>query len=150
MQALQILIIFLAIGTTVISLFPRKEKQGIHLVSLTISVYFFFMCLSFLYFFDTTEPGYQFYTEVPIIPEYCLYFSLGLDGHSLPFLLLTAYIMPICIYAAEPIENDFKDFVVYLLLIELCLTLTFLSTNAFFFYVFFESVLIPMYLLIGK
>jgi NADH-quinone oxidoreductase subunit M len=83
------------------------------------------------------------------MPEYDLNLTFGLDGISLCFLLLTAFIMPICIFASKSIITNYKQFIVYLLLIELFLTLTFLTTNLFFFYVFFEGVLIPMFLIIG-
>ena len=150
MTALLILISTLAYGILFISALPRTEKQGIKILSLLLSIYIFFMSVDLLYWFNPEEVGYQFYFEVPIIPEYCLYLSFGVDSFGLSFLLLTTFIMPICIYAAETIETNYKQFIIYLLLIELCLILTFLSTNAFFFYVFFESVLIPMYFLIGQ
>jgi NADH-ubiquinone oxidoreductase chain 4 len=57
--------------------------------------------------------------------------------------------MPICIFAASSVEKDTKQFLVYLLLIEFFLILSFITTNLFFFYVFFESVLIPMFIMIG-
>ena len=150
MTSLQIIITTLLFGTLFISSLPRTEKEGIQILSLVLSIYIFFMCVDLLYWFKPEEVGYQFYFEVPIIPEYCLYLSFGVDAFGLTFLLLTTFIMPICIYAAEAIEINYKQFIIYLLLIELCLILTFLSTNAFFFYVFFESVLIPMYFLIGQ
>jgi NADH:ubiquinone oxidoreductase subunit 4 (subunit M) len=84
-----------------------------------------------------------------LIPEYNLNLSFGLDGISLCFLLLTAFIMPICIFASHTITQNYKTFIIYLLLIELFLAISFLVTNLLFFYVFFESVLIPMFILIG-
>jgi NADH:ubiquinone oxidoreductase subunit 4 (subunit M) len=76
-------------------------------------------------------------------------FSLGIDGISLVLLALTVFIMPLCIISASSVETDTKKFIIYLLLIELFLIISFITTNLFFFYVFFESVLIPMFILIG-
>lgn len=137
-------------GILFISILPRTEILGIRVLSFLLSIYIFAMCLSLLFFFQPEFVGYQFACSVPIMPQYCLSLSFGVDGINICFLLLTAFIMPICIYAAESTEKNYKQFIIYLLLIELCLILTFLSTNLFFFYVFFESVLIPMYFLIGQ
>jgi NADH:ubiquinone oxidoreductase subunit 4 (subunit M) len=57
--------------------------------------------------------------------------------------------MPICIFASGTVVLNYKQFIIYLLLIELFLILSFTITNLFFFYVFFESVLIPMFIMIG-
>ena len=107
------------------------------------------MTISLYYSFNPLKPNYQFECLVPLIPEYNLNLTFGVDGISLCFLLLTAFIMPICIFAAKNITQNYKQFIIYLILIELFLTLTFLTTNLFFFYVFFEAVLIPMFLIIG-
>jgi NADH-ubiquinone oxidoreductase chain 4 len=92
---------------------------------------------------------FQFVCYLPLIPEYNLNLSLGIDGISLCFLLLTTFIMPICIFASGNMDINYKQFIIYILLIELFLIVSFLVTNLFFFYVFFESVLIPMFIIIG-
>jgi NADH-quinone oxidoreductase subunit M len=107
------------------------------------------MSINLWYHFDQSEIGFQFVCNLPLITEYNLNLSLGVDGFSLCFLLLTAFIMPICIFASGTVDVNSKQFIIYLLLIELFLTLSFLVTNLFFFYVFFESVLIPMFIMIG-
>ena len=150
MKALQLLILTLIFTLTVVSLIPREKKEILKGASLLLSVFFFILCLILAKLFETDVIGSQFRYDIPLLPEYCLNLSFGLEGFGLCFLVLTAYIMPICIFAAESIKDDYKQFIIYLFLIELCLTLTFLSQNIFFFYVFFESVLIPMYFLIGK
>jgi len=112
--------------------------------------FFFILCVDLWSHFDSlSEANFQFQCQLPIIPEYNLYLSLGLDGISLSFVLLTAFVMPFCVLASSTIKYNFKQFIVYLLLIEIFLVLSFSVTNLFWFFVFFESVLIPMYLLIG-
>jgi NADH-quinone oxidoreductase subunit M len=65
------------------------------------------------------------------------------------FLLLTLFVFPICILASWHIQRDAKYFFCHLLLMELLLILTFTTTDLFYFYVFFESLLIPMFSMIG-
>lgn len=149
MTALLILILYLSLCISIVFLIPRNDHQGIRLFSLGSSLIFFAMCIDLVYWFDTLKEDYQFECFIPLIPEYDLNLTFGVDGISLCFLLLTAFVMPICIFASKSITSNYKQFIIYLLLIELFLTLTFLTTNLFFFYVFFEAVLIPMFLIIG-
>jgi NADH-quinone oxidoreductase subunit M len=107
------------------------------------------MTIDLWYFFDKDATGFQYICQVPILYDYNLNISLGVDGLSLCFLILTAFIMPICIFASESVKLNASQFIVYLLLIEFFLILSFIITNLFFFYVFFESVLIPMFIMIG-
>ena len=146
---LMMLITYLGFVIFVITLIPRKDVQGLRIFSLGSTMAFLAMCIQLYYKFDHLKGGYQFQCFVPVIPEYHLNFSLGLDGISLAFLLLTAFVIPVCIFAAKSITWNYKQFIFYLLLIELFLTISFITTNLFFFYVFFEAILIPMFLIIG-
>ena len=75
--------------------------------------------------------------------------GFGFDGISLIFVALTLYISPFAILALTGIEKNSNKFLVYLQLVMLLLILTFSTTNILNFYIFFESILIPMFLLIG-
>jgi NADH-quinone oxidoreductase subunit M len=111
---------------------------------------FFLFCCDLWYFFIPWAEGFQFAFEIPLIPEYDFSISFGLDGLSLCFLLLTAYIFPICFLScSNTMGLKYKEFVIYVLLLEVFVVLSFCVTNLLFFYVFFESVLIPMYVIIG-
>ena len=149
MPTLWIMIIYLSFIIAIIFLIPRNDHQGIRLFSLGSTLIFFAMTIDLLYWFDTLAEDYQFECFIPLIPEYDLNLTFGVDGISLCLLILTAFIMPMCIFASKNITTNYKQFIIYLLLIEWFLTLTFLTTNLFFFYVFFEGVLIPMFLIIG-
>jgi NADH-quinone oxidoreductase subunit M len=81
--------------------------------------------------------------------EYNINFSLGIDGISLPFIFLTTFIMFLCILSVDPEMDNCKQYVINLLFIELFLLISFMTTDIFCFYVFFESVLIPMFLVVG-
>ena len=148
-EKLLILILYLWFILAITILIPRKDFQGLRIFSLGSTLAFFAMCIDLYYDFDHLVTGFQFECSIPVIPEYNLNFTLGVDGISLPLLMLTAFITPICIFAAKSTIFNYKQFIIYILLIELFLTISFLTTNLFFFYVFFEAILIPMFLIIG-
>jgi NADH-quinone oxidoreductase subunit M len=148
-STLLFLLEYLSFWIVIVSLIPKHEENTVRNISLIVTTIFLLMTIDLWYHFDKSEIGFQFYCQLPLISEYNLNLSLGLDGISLCFLLLTAFIMPICVFACGTIDLNYKQFIIYLLLIELFLTLSFLVTNLFFFYVFFESVLIPMFIIIG-
>lgn len=101
-------------------------------------------------FFNQGAGGFQFFCLLTLNPIYDMSFMLGVDGLSFVFLLLTLFIFPFCFAAAPSIPaNGIKQFCNYLLAMELLLVLTFVTMDLFYFYVFFESLLIPMFILIG-
>lgn len=104
--------------------------------------------------FDHAQSGYQ-YAETykwSVDSKFCL--SLGVDGISMVMLLLITGIMPICVFAvACTMENETEklfEYLHYLLMIEFLLVVTFTTTNLLVFYVSFEGVLIPMFLMMGS
>jgi proton-translocating NADH-quinone oxidoreductase chain M len=100
--------------------------------------------------FDFAQPTFQHkYSLGWLIPSQIAEFSFGVDGFSLSLIILTVIIMPICVYASINITKNVKEFLICLLLIEFFLIFSFYTTNALFFFIFFESVLIPMFIIIG-
>lgn len=102
-------------------------------------------------FFDFSETSFQYETSFNwFLPNILGELTFGLDGFSLCLILLTVLIMPVCIYAANSfvIKNP-KIFMSYLLWIEWSLILSFYTTNLFAFFIFFESLLMPMFFIIG-
>jgi len=130
-------------------LIPSKFKKEIIGLSFIVSITFFLIVLYYWFYFNESCIEFQFVTQLFIIPEYNLNLSFGLDGLSLIFVLLTTFIFPFCILLCETINFNVKQFLLCLFLLELFLILSFTITNLFFFYVFFESVLIPMFIMIG-
>jgi proton-translocating NADH-quinone oxidoreductase chain M len=100
--------------------------------------------------YDRTNLGFQFIVEFMLLPQYNLNIAFGVDGMSLSFLLLTSFVTPFCILAAWTVQKNVKQFLTYILSIELLLILTFTTIDLFYFYVFFEAILIPMFLMIGQ
>ena len=77
-------------------------------------------------------------------------FKLGVDGFSMPFVLLTAFLMPFCILASwESIEHRMKEYMVAFLVLETLMIGVFVALDLVLFYIFFEAGLIPMFLIIG-
>jgi proton-translocating NADH-quinone oxidoreductase chain M len=105
-------------------------------------------CLLTVWFNDNNY-YFQHTTSLELGSEYLnLYFSFGLDGISLFFFSLSSLLVFLCILF---VWNDkfFKQYAINLLLIELFLLIIFSVLDLFLFYVFFEAILVPMYLMIG-
>jgi NADH-ubiquinone oxidoreductase chain 4 len=99
-------------------------------------------------FFDNSSKHFQFVQEHYKIGYYDFY--LGIDGLSIYFILLTTLIMPIAIMSNwKSIDNKVKYFLIIMLLLESLLLLIFLVLDILMFYIFFESILAPLFILIG-
>jgi NADH-quinone oxidoreductase subunit M len=99
--------------------------------------------------FDPSSSAFQFVEEKGWF-GHGLTYKLGVDGISLPFVLLTTFLMPICILASwQSIQNRVKEYLVTFLILETLMTGVFCSLDLVLFYLFFEGGLIPMFLIIG-
>jgi NADH-quinone oxidoreductase subunit M len=100
--------------------------------------------------FDAGEAGFQFVENVSWLPEYGVGYKMGVDGISVLFVLLSTVLTPICILASwESITKNVREFMVSFLVLETMMVGMFCATDFVVFYMFFEGVLIPMYLIIG-
>ena len=100
--------------------------------------------------FDQSEPGFQFNESVSWLPEYNVGYKMGVDGISILFVLLSTLLTPICILSAwEAIHTKVREFMLSFLILETMMVGMFCATDFIVFYMFFEGVLIPMYLIIG-
>jgi NADH-quinone oxidoreductase subunit M len=100
--------------------------------------------------FDPSASGLQFATRVPWIADWGVYFSIGLDGYNVLLVLLTGFLGPIVVAgSASAITKDVKLFYAMVLLIQFAMLGTFLAQDLFVFYLFWETMLIPMFLMIG-
>jgi NADH-ubiquinone oxidoreductase chain 4 len=98
--------------------------------------------------FDSFTSEYQFVEEFNLIRNF--HFNIGIDGISLYFVLLTTFITPICILSNwTDITTKLKYFLIAFLLLETLQIAVFVVLDLFLFYIFFESVLIPLFLIIG-
>jgi len=100
--------------------------------------------------FDPTKAGFQFEEKVAWVPSLNIGYHAGIDGISLFFVLLSTLLTPICILASwESIKVRVKEYMIAFLVLETFMVGMFCALDLALFYVFFEGVLIPMFLIIG-
>jgi len=144
------------LGTVI--LFFLSDKEDIKHTALLTSLFTFIYSLSFFIFFDKSVAQFQFVETYKwflfVTPESLQQnqnvITLGVDGISIFFILLTTFLVPACILTAwTNIQNYVKEYCIAFLLLETCMLSVFCFLDLLIFYIFFESVLIPMYIIIG-
>nr|YP_010480811.1 NADH dehydrogenase subunit 4 [Gongronella sp. w5]UVN15635.1 NADH dehydrogenase subunit 4 [Gongronella sp. w5] len=116
-------------------------------VALASSLLTFILSLVLWAGFDSNYNGFQFVSSFPTVTASE---AIGVDGISLFFVLLTTFIIPICILSSwDSIKTNIKYFLVAFLILETLLIAVFVVLDLLLFYICFESVLIPMFLIIG-
>ncbi len=119
-------------------------------VALASTVGIFLLSLALLAGFDNGTSDFQFVERAPWFEGYHIDYHLGVDGISLWLILLTTFLMPICILCSwKSIEKRVPEFMALFLVLESLVIGTFAALDLLLFYLFFEAVLIPMYLIIG-
>ncbi len=100
--------------------------------------------------FDRADAGFQFVESVAWLPQYKIGYKMGVDGISVLFVLLSTVLTPLCILASwESIQTKVREFMISFLILETMMVGMFCALDFVVFYMFFEAVLIPMYLIIG-
>lgn len=143
-------IFIITIDTLKSSLYDEKILyfKRIKSVGLITSLLNLFISLVIFLFFDFSENQFQFVKEHSSISGFNFY--IGVDGISIYFVLLTTIIIPISLLSNwTSINKNIKWYVLNLLLLEVLLLTVFLVLDIFLFYIFFESILPPLFLLIG-
>ena len=143
-------IIFLPlIGSLFIFLSRSQNNQGAIYVSIFTSFANFILSLFLWYSFDKNFAGFQFVEEKNWISG-LIKFKLGVDGISILFIVLTAFITPICVISCiNSVKERVKEFLIAILILETFMIEVFCSLDLVIFYLFFEAGLIPMFLIIG-
>lgn len=100
--------------------------------------------------FDSTTSDFQFVEQVMWFPYLNLQYFVGIDGISVYFVLLSALLTPVCILASmQSVHSRVREYIIAFLVLETFMIGTFIALDTVLFYVFFEGVLIPMFLIIG-
>jgi len=100
--------------------------------------------------FDNAEPGMQFVERVPWVDVFNVWYYLGVDGISAPLILLTTFITPLVVIAGwDTIKNRPAQYFAAFLILEGLMIGVFCALDGLLFYVFWEAMLIPMFLIIG-
>jgi NADH-quinone oxidoreductase subunit M len=110
-----------------------------------------FLASLFIWFnFDPSTAAFQFEEKAAWMPSFNIAYHLGVDGISMMFVMLSTLLTPICVLASwETIKDRIKEYMSAFLILETMMIGMFSSLDLFLFYVFFEGVLIPMFLIIG-
>jgi NADH-quinone oxidoreductase subunit M len=144
-------VIFLPLlGATFIFLSKsQKNNQSAIYVSLFTSIANLFLVLFLWHSFDKNTTAFQFVEESNWINGF-IKFKLGIDGISILFIVLTAFITPICVISCiNSVKERVKEFLIAILILETFMIGVFCSLDLVIFYIFFEAGLIPMFLIIG-
>ncbi|MDO9459729.1 MAG: NADH-quinone oxidoreductase subunit M, partial [Alphaproteobacteria bacterium] len=141
-----------AIGALFILLVRGDEEMVAHnarMVALWTTLFTFALSLLLWTGFDTSTAAYQFVEKRDWLGGNITY-HLGIDGISMPFIILTTFLTPLCILASwESITVRVKDYMIAFLILETLMLGVFSALDLVLFYLFFEGGLIPMFLIIG-
>jgi NADH-quinone oxidoreductase subunit M len=127
--------------------FSDRQVRGLALGVMLLQ----FVLTAWLYCrFDAARPGLQFATDLPWIREWGIGYRIGLDGYNVLLVALTTFLGPIVVAGAfTAVTRDVRLFHAMVFFIQFAMLGTFLAQDLFLFYVFWEAMLIPMFLLIG-
>jgi len=141
-----------AVGAVFIFLIRGEEEivaRNARNVALWTTIITFAVSILLWTGFDTTTANFQFVEQRPWIAEGINY-HLGVDGISMLFIILTTFLMPICVLASwRSIDTRVKEYMIAFLLLETMMIGVFCALDFVIFYLFFEGGLIPMFLIIG-
>ncbi|RZO31913.1 MAG: NADH-quinone oxidoreductase subunit M [SAR116 cluster bacterium] len=124
--------------------------QNARHVSLWVTGFTFLVSLTLLIGFDPQIPGYQFEETAEWLPGTGIGYHMGVDGISMPFVLLSTFLTPLSILASwKAIKVRVREYMIAFLVLETMMVGMFASLDMLMFYLFFEAVLIPMFIIIG-
>jgi NADH-quinone oxidoreductase subunit M len=145
------IIVFLPILGAIVLLFMDKENHSaIRVVAFVFSLVEFILSLPLFFLFNSATHEMQFQEVVPWIESYGISYHLGIDGISLLLVLLTTFLTVLCILSSwSAITVRVKEYMISFLFLETGMVGALVALDLVLFYVFWEVMLIPMYLLIG-
>jgi len=147
---LSVLIFVPILGGLLLMLLPKEKEGLIRNVALGVTLLEFALALPLLPAFDKGTWKMQFTEFAPWIVPWNVNYALGVDGISLLFVLLSALVGILCVLISwTAVREKVKEFYLAVLVVEGAMIGVFCSLDLFLFYIFWEAMLIPMYLLIG-
>ncbi|HYI09138.1 MAG TPA: NADH-quinone oxidoreductase subunit M [Thermoanaerobaculia bacterium] len=134
----------------VLAFFPKTSETAIKGWGLFASLAVFIVSLGLLRGWDDSQVSFQFVESLAWIPQWGITYSLGVDGITLWLVLLTTFLTPIIFLSQwSSVHKHPKEYFIAFLVMETAMIGAFLATDLLLFYVFFELMLLPMYLVIG-
>nr|YP_010338817.1 NADH dehydrogenase subunit 4 [Glaucosphaera vacuolata]UNJ18767.1 NADH dehydrogenase subunit 4 [Glaucosphaera vacuolata] len=138
------------LGALFISILPSKDENLQKSIALFISCIIFLTSLLLWLLFDSNTSFFQYLLTLRWFSILKINYILGIDGISLFFVLLTTFLIPFCILVSwGSVENYLKEYLISFLILEGLLLQVFCVLDLLLFYIFFESVLLPMFFIIG-
>jgi len=138
------------VGAALIFVLPRRSEGLVKVTALATSLVTFAVSVPLFTGFDSSLSAYQFVEQRAWMPTLGVSYHLGVDGISLLLVLLTTFLMPLVLLSSwHSIERRWKEFAITMLLLETGMLGVFVALDLFLFYIFWEAMLIPMYLIIG-
>jgi NADH-quinone oxidoreductase subunit M len=136
------------VGALLIATLNPEAKGNARWIALWTTLVTFAISLLIWINFDTTSAGFQFVEEHAWLGP--LKYKMGVDGISMLFVILTTFLMPLCILASwESIQTRVKEYMIAFLVLETLMLGVFCALDLVLFYLFFEGGLIPMFIIIG-
>ncbi|HYM83124.1 MAG TPA: NADH-quinone oxidoreductase subunit M, partial [Candidatus Dormibacteraeota bacterium] len=137
-------------GAIVLGFVPRDSVRTIRYIALGTALLTFVASLLMLVGFPIGRPGFYYVERLDWIPAFGVQYKVGIDGLSAALVVLTTTLTWISILASfGPIQTRVKEYMISFLVLEVGMTGVFVALDLFLFYVFWEVVLVPMYLIIG-
>src|SRR5690242_6977430 len=137
-------------GIAAIVALPADRDETVRRLSLAVMLLQLAVTAWLYARFDASIPGLQFETRLPWIASWGVYYQIGLDGYNLLLVLLTAFLGPLVVAGAfTAITRDVKLFYGLIFALQFAMIGTFVAQDLFVFYLFWETMLIPLFLIIG-
>jgi NADH-quinone oxidoreductase subunit M len=136
-------------GAVLLALTPARAGNLHRLVALLTTLATFALSVGMLSAFEEGTPGFQLLDQAVWVESLNFRYILGVDGISLFMVLLTTFLMPAAVLVSWRIERQLKYYLIAFLILETAMIGTFLALDLLLFFVFFEALLFPMYLIIG-
>ncbi|MDR4506452.1 MAG: NADH-quinone oxidoreductase subunit M [Candidatus Scalindua sp.] len=137
------------VGALWILFINKKKEEKIKQIALITAIGSFVISLPLFFNFNLKTHEFQFREMVPWIREFGISYHVGIDGISLFLFLLTSFLTCLAILASWTVKERVKEYMVSMLVLTTGMLGVFISLDLFLFYVFWELMLIPMYLIIG-
>jgi len=129
---------------------PARADDGVRRLSLGVMTLQFVLTALLYARFDPAVDGLQFETRLPWIASWGVHYQIGLDGYNVLLVLLTAFLGPLVVWGSfTAIRKDVKLFYSMVLALQFAMVGTFVAQDLFLFYLFWETMLIPLFLIIG-
>jgi len=137
------------LGAILLMFFPRRDRD-VRYFALAVSLVTLLASLHLPWHFVRGQSGFQFEQNIPWIAHPNIHYHLGMDGISLWLVILTTFLMPLCVLISwKGIHDRVKEFFILMLVLETAMIGVFIALDLFLFYFFWEATLIPMALIIG-